>query len=75
MQSLDSAKIVDPAIRAQIDELRREIDALKSRPADARPVVNDKVVVKGGMTCRGLLETLWLEGYFASEKSLGDVHE
>ena len=37
--------------------------------------LSDKVVVKGGMTCRGLLETLWLEGYFASEKSLGDVHE
>jgi hypothetical protein len=75
LSSLDSAKIVDPAVRAQIDELRREIDALKSRPADARPVANDKVMVKGGMTCRGLLETLWLEGYFASERSLGDVHE
>jgi hypothetical protein len=76
LSSLDSAKIVDPAVRSQIDELRREIDALKSRPAEARPVAgNEKVVVKGGMTCRGLLETLWLEGYFTSERSLGDVHE
>jgi hypothetical protein len=79
LSSLDSAKMVDPAIRGQIDELRREIEALKSRPAaDLRlpAIANDaKAVVKGGMTCRGLLETLWVEGYFASEKSLGDVHE
>ncbi|AIF84768.1 hypothetical protein NTE_02726 [Candidatus Nitrososphaera evergladensis SR1] len=79
LSSLDSAKIVDPAIRGQIDELRREIDALKSRSlVDVRPSVvsNDtKTIAKGGMTCRGLLETLWVEGYFASEKSLGDVHE
>lgn len=75
LSSLDSAKIVDPAVRAQIDDLRREIDALKSRPADVRPAVGNDKVVKGGMTCRGLLETLWLDGYFATERSLGDVHE
>ena len=77
LSSLDSTKIVDPAIRGQIDELRREVEALKSRPVEVRPAANgeQKVVVKGGMTCRGLLETLWLEGYFGSERSLGDVHE
>jgi hypothetical protein len=75
LSSLDSAKIVDPAVRGQIDELRREIEALKSRPVERPATGEQKVVVKGGMTCRGLLETLWLEGYFASERSLGDVHE
>ncbi|HVX01709.1 MAG TPA: hypothetical protein VHA09_01000 [Nitrososphaera sp.] len=81
LSTLDSTKMVDPAIRGQIDELRREIEALKTRPSasDLRPFAagnNDvKAVVKGGMTCRGLLETLWVEGYFASEKSLGEVHE
>lgn len=76
LSSLDSAKIVDPAIRGQIDELRREIEALKARPAEARPAAGEqKVAIKGGMTCRGLLETLWAEGYFASERSLADVHE
>lgn len=77
LSSLDSAKIVDPAIRGQIDELRREIEALKSSPAEVRPQANgeQKPLLKGGMTCRGLLETLWLEGYFGGEKSLGDVHE
>jgi len=26
-------------------------------------------------TCRGLLERMWREGWFASEKTLGEVHE
>ena len=30
---------------------------------------------KGGTTCRGILETLWYEGYFGTEKLLGEVHE
>jgi hypothetical protein len=34
-----------------------------------------KVTAKGGTTCRGLLESLWLEGHFADERSLGEVHE
>jgi hypothetical protein len=75
LSSLDSAKIVDPAVRAQIDDLRREIEALKSRPVEARPISVEQKPVKGGMTCRGLLENLWIEGYFASERSLADVHE
>lgn len=79
LSSLDSAKIVDPAVRGQIDELRREVEALKSRSfavVDTRPAItNDvKAVAKGGMTCRSLLQTLWVEGYFASDRSLGDVH-
>lgn len=78
LSSLDSAKIVDPAVRGQIDELRREVEALKSRSVvDVHPSVvsNDKTAAKGGMTCRSLLQTLWVEGYFASDRSLGDVHE
>jgi hypothetical protein len=27
------------------------------------------------MTCRGLLENLWLEGHFVNERPLGEVHE
>lgn len=82
LSSLDSANMAGPAVQGQIDELRREIEALKSRPAaavDARPLVatssDARAIAKGGMTCRGLLETLWIEGYFAGEKSLGEVHE
>jgi hypothetical protein len=75
LSSLDSAKIVDPVIRTQIDDLRREMGVLKSRPVEARPISTEQKPAKGGMTCRGLLESLWMEGYFAGERSLADVHE
>jgi len=75
LSSLDSAKIVDPAIRAQMGELKRELDALKARPVESRPLATEQKPVKGGMTCRGLLENLWMEGYFAADRSLADVHE
>jgi hypothetical protein len=75
LSSLDTAKIVGPAVQGQFDELRREIESLKTSPRDFLPANGQKVATKGGMTCRGLLERLWLEGYFGSEKSLGEVHE
>jgi hypothetical protein len=75
LSSLDAVKVVDPQVRVQIDELKREMEALKSRSLEARPVMAEQKSVKGGMTCRGLLENLWMEGYFASERSLADVHE
>lgn len=77
LSSLDSAKIVDPAVNSQIEELRQEIASLKSRPVDARAIINPQIEkpTTKGVTCRGLLETLWYEGYFGSERSLGDVHE
>ena len=75
LSSVDSVKFADPAVQGQVDELRREIEALKSRPAEPRPANGEQKPVKGGMTCRGLIETLWLEGYFSGERSLGDVHE
>jgi hypothetical protein len=45
------------------------------RPAESRLEAEQKGPAKGGMTCRGLLESLWIEGYFGSERSLGEVHE
>ena len=80
LSSLDTSKLVSPAMQSQLDEMRREIESLRSRSAavEARPPAGDggsKMIVKGGMTCRGLLEGLWLEGYFGSERSLGEVHE
>jgi hypothetical protein len=75
LSSLDAAKIVGPAVQGQFDELRREIDSLKSRPVPESRADDQKASIKGGMTCRGLLEGLWLDGYFGSERSLGEVHE
>ena len=77
LSSLDTTKMVGPALQSQLDELRREIDSLKVRPiGELQPEADwQKVPAKGGMTCRGLLESLWLEGHFADERSLGEVHE
>jgi len=77
LTSLDNSKFVDPAIQNQLDNMRHEIDLLRSMPfsVNAQPHQGPGRVEKGGMTCRGLLESLWNEGYFASEKALGEVHE
>jgi hypothetical protein len=75
LSSLDTDKIVGPAVQGQFDELRREIESLKLRPPAESRLDEQKVPVKGGMTCRGLLESLWAEGHFGSERALGEVHE
>jgi hypothetical protein len=77
LSSLDTANAVGPAVQSQLDELRREIDSLKMRPiAELRPEgEQQKMITKGGITCRGLLESLWLERHFVGERSLGEVHE
>jgi len=74
LSSIDSTKFLDPAIMGQLEDLRRQVEAIKSRPEPAI-LVDQKPVIKGGTTCRGLLEGLWYEGYFAKERSLADVHE
>lgn len=76
--SLDTAKMVGPTVHGQLDDLRREIESLKSMSAVEGRSLRDgdlQKPVKGGMTCRGLIDTLWQEGYFSAEKALGEVHE
>ncbi len=78
LSSLDATKLADPMVTAQLDELRRELELLKSgSKVDFEPTDKERKATtsKSGMTCRGLLEGLWLEGYFTAEKSLGEVHE
>jgi hypothetical protein len=78
LSSLDNAKMMAPEVQSQLDALRRDIDSLKTRPlAELMPEEQQqqKVTTKSGMTCRGLLENLWFEGHFVSERSLGEVHE
>jgi hypothetical protein len=77
LSSLDT-KMMGPEVQSQLDALRREIDSLKTRPiAELIPEgqQQQKVTTKTGITCRGLLENLWVEGHFDSERSLGEVHE
>lgn len=80
LSSLDTAKIMGPEVQSQLDALRREIDFLKTRPIaelvpEGQQQQQQKVTTKSGKTCRGLLENLWFEGFFVSERSLGEVHE
>jgi hypothetical protein len=80
LSSLDTTKIMGPEVQNQLDELRREIESLKIRPipelvSQGREQQQQKVTTKSGMTCRGLWESLWFEGHFVSERSLGEVHE
>jgi hypothetical protein len=82
LSSLDTTKMVGPEVQNQLDELRREIEIIKTRPiAELMPEnpqqqqQQQRVPTKSGMTCRGLLESLWFEGHFVSERSLGEVHE
>ncbi len=78
LSSLDATKMIGPEVQSQLDALRREIDSLKTRPIAElvqEGQQQQKVTAKSGMTCRGLLENLWFEGHFVSERSLGEVHE
>ena len=78
LSSLDATKMIGPEVQSQLDALRREIDSLKTRPITElvpEGQQQQKVTTKSGMTCRGLLENLWFEGHFVSERSLGEVHE
>ncbi|HKU50383.1 MAG TPA: hypothetical protein VJP79_10555 [Nitrososphaera sp.] len=80
LSSLDT-KIADPAVQSRLDSMQDQIEALKSRPSvfemppggigGGAPVEK----IKGGMTCRSLLDSLWQEGYFSTERALGEVHE
>ncbi len=77
LSTLDMAKMVGPTVQGELDEFRREIESLKSRSAlvGRSPTDDSQKNIKGGMTCRGLLDTLWLEGYFSTDRALGEVHE
>ncbi len=76
LSSLDMSKLVSPIIQGELESLRREIEALKSGGTGSRiSKDSDEKIVKGGMTCRGLLDSLWQEGYFANERALAEVHE
>jgi hypothetical protein len=75
---------IDPTLNNRLNEVRKEIDSLKlqinSDNNNQRHAINTielqrQTIPKGGTTCRGLLEILLQEGYFGTEKHLGEVHE
>jgi hypothetical protein len=68
----------------RLDEVKKDIDSLKLQISSGSvnqiqginaTELQREAIPKGGTTCRGLLEILLYEGYFGSEKHLGEVHE
>ena len=84
LSSIDTSNSINSEFSTQIAELRKQVDALTeqihSNPIIQRQMTNPvtlqtKVSQRGGITCRGLIQSLWYEGYFGTEKPLGEVHE
>jgi hypothetical protein len=82
LSSIDKVSLDDPTLGFQINEIEKEIESLKKtmnmnlhNPNMVSTDVHRKIAQKVGSTCRSLLEKLLFEGYFETEKLLGNVHE
>jgi hypothetical protein len=84
LSGIDTSASTNSEFSTPIAELRRQIDTLTeqvhSYVAIQRQVTNpvslqNKMAQRGGITCRGLIQSLFDEGYFETEKPLGEVHE
>ena len=77
LSSLDAQPRGPSAGSDEVSELRAEINSLKQTMA-GRPIVSESSADKpgkAGMTCRGLIERMWVESFFASERPLHEVHD
>lgn len=84
LSGIDTSVSINSEFSNQIAELRRQIDTLTEQVHSnviiqrqmTNPVtLQNKIAQRGGITCRGLLQSLFAEGYFGTEKPLGEVHE
>jgi hypothetical protein len=84
LSGIDISTTVTQGLNTQIAEFQREINSLKMQinPKDIYQTHKVNLIEtrridmpRGGATCRGILEKLWYEGYFGTEKPLGEVHE
>jgi hypothetical protein len=82
LSSIDTVSPHDPTLDLQINEIKKEVELLKTtintnllNPNMGPIHAHHKIAQKGGSTCRSLLENLLFEGYFEAEKLLGNIHE
>lgn len=84
LSGMDTSIIVNSDLNAKVAELKERIDTLTNQinsiSVTGKPLTNSanlhtRLPQRAGMTCRGLLESLWSEEYFGTEKHLGEVHE
>jgi hypothetical protein len=84
LSGIDTSISINSEFSTQIVELRKQIDILTEqvhsndviqRQKTSPVTLQTKMVQRGGITCKGLLQSLLYEGYFGTEKPLGEVHE
>jgi len=82
LDSIDHPSPLDEKNAVAIGELQNQVENIKMQ-IDSNPIAPSKEVIrrerksphKTGMTCRILLETLWEEGYFVTQRLLAEIHE
>ena len=82
LDSIDHPSPLDEKNAVAIDELQNQVESIKML-IDSNAITPSKEVFrrerksphKTGMTCRILLEILWEEGYFATQRLLAEIHE
>jgi hypothetical protein len=84
LSGIDIASLSNTKISNEMEALKYEINQLKSRSEtnnnmnnlnQRRNSISLKELTKNGNTCRSLIEKIFYEKYFESEKLLGEVHE
>ncbi|MEM1524677.1 MAG: hypothetical protein QW372_01520 [Nitrososphaerales archaeon] len=59
------------------DKIKQAVESVlagMSSTIEHTPTLREEVK-RGSLTCRGLIESLWSEGWFSVERSLSEVHE
>ena len=66
-------------ITAQEDRVQQAVESVLAGMASKEPALVEEQVSQSDQrrfeTCRGLLQTMWREGWFAQPKALSEVHE
>lgn len=85
LSGIDIASLSNTNVNDEIEKLRNDLSDLKSKSETNNSINNYnqrrnnsislKELAKNGNTCRSLIEKLFYEKYFESEKLLGEVHE
>ena len=82
LDGIDHPSPLDEKNSVAIGELQNQFENIRML-IDSNAIPSGKGVIrrerksshKTGMTCRILLETLWEEGYFATQRLLAEIHE
>ena len=85
LSGIDIASLSNTNVNDEIEKLRSDLNDLKFKSETNNSINNYnqrrnsgislKELTKNGNTCRSLIEKLFYEKYFESEKLLGEVHE